>query len=113
MNVASAKLSKRLCNLSNWRGTDFCWDDVALPFYSADQEIDGGFPAYDLGFVIRMLPTALMEGRLNRPFNLVYDSAKGSWIARYGARNFHKKVGRSPEDTVCRLAIELIEQGIL
>lgn len=107
MNVASRELSKELFELSGWRGTDFCWDDLPESFYLApDHQIEGGFPAYDLGYLIRKLVNRNYDARVR------YSTNSMNWRAsliHWGSEH----IADTPEDATAKLCIKLFKSGVL
>lgn len=125
MNVASLELCKKLFELSGWNGADKMWEQwtsryneggLAPPQVAnegdADRDFQNGLlawqpiPAYDLGYLLRKLPTAI---------DLTHYSFS-PWAAGYFGELVEDKLtstGDTPEDAACKLAIELFKQGIL
>lgn len=136
-NVASLDLCKKLFALS-------MWDETHAQYYRvynrqtethSDAEVlsDAEFaeatgvstsicPAYDLGYLLRMLPKNVTEfwGKLYPASPcLMYSGTQ--WVIFYqstmtGEHNTDELFGQfadAPEDAACLLAIELFEQGIL
>lgn len=108
MNVTNIELSKELYELSGWE------DGARLPWYcwvEAHQtyDIDNGvpkFPAYDLGFLLRKLPSSIHVYRTK--------SGEGRATGHDSPPNFITTVkGDTPEDATAKVAIELFKQGIL
>lgn len=109
MNTSNLELCKELYELSGW------WDDGELFWHwGLDDELwhqdeEGtGFtcPGYELGFLLRKLPaiTDNFTLRLNDSW----------WVAKVeGHTDKLSARGGTPEDAVCKLAIELFKQGVL
>lgn len=140
MNVASLELCKELYELSGWANPDasvplekastywtswvWCKESQASDWdiYIAGEEHSiHGFshllPAYDLGYVIRKLPPLIGKARfpvICYPINMWvagYTSDIDSW---HTLKQFdHTEAANTPEDAACKLAIELLKQGIL
>lgn len=150
--VTSLELCKELYELSGWDGTllrritgddhkrRFDADLVVHTVYEKvvgvyDAAVgcdecegvytDKTFPAYDLGYLLRKLPSVLGEGT-NNVRDLHVAKAPDNYIADYMYRV--PKNGRlwwhmydraplteadTPEDAACKLAIELFKQGVL
>lgn len=115
MNVASEDLCRELYKLSDWgRGDDdlWWWDGELIP----PRSFAGvGFPAYDLGYLLRKLPASLPGNEYY--FQLNEDGVGEWWGARYwdSVARIDKFpcVADTPEDAACKLAIELFRQNIL
>lgn len=108
MNVASVDLCKELFELSGWNndgseyrgGSSECWPD--------------GLLRYDLGYLLRKLPYRTCIERL--PFYYVawiYESGSGESEDYDDEYDTHAQHANTPDDAVCKLAIELFKQGIL
>lgn len=146
MNVAGRELCKELYELSGWddmpKETSFEW------FYSVGEEgwhlrgkrqfsstaartfheRNAMFPAYDLGYLLRKLPTSIPPYE-DHDYNLYMEPGNEgtgvTWLFTYcdymtnGYGEFHPKFTRTnlkaatPEDAACKLAIELFKQGVL
>lgn len=102
MNVASLSLCKELHELSGW-------DSPHL----SGETVNGkrAYPRYDLGYLLRKLPPHSYVGQHG-------NSGYTSWNTDFAIKlqqpqlEFEATAG-TPEDAVCRLAIELFKQGIL
>lgn len=113
MNTASLELSQELFELSGWRTPNYVWtkreiggkwQSVCLRLEIPDFE-HGDYPAYDLGYLLRRLPPrTTISKNPNR-------EAYGAWVAGMDDDRFEE--ADTPEDAACKLAIELIKQGIL
>jgi hypothetical protein len=106
MNVASRDLCIELKKLSQWGETDFCWNgDHLTPAYWPEdmrsKDIDSN-PAYDAGYLLRMLPDVSLWGGFNQ-----------KWGAMYKNDERIKQLGATPEDALCKLAIELFKKKVL
>lgn len=143
MNVAKLELSKELREVSGWDGTSYRYyvgdgydgklmDEHYWSEHFADECIRGGdiIPAYDSGYLLRKLPThhnfgVPYVGQTNGGTEYVasfmnwwamweYDG-EGSgkkWHQEVSAAGF-LKLADTPEDALCKLAIELFKQGVL
>jgi len=115
-NVASLELCKELYELSGWDETEkwhdgYC-DEPAWFYIDNITPTNKDTPAYDLGYLLRKIGDRHI--RLERP----YDS--GQPVNRWGATYYDGTIDGylieaddTPEDAVCRLAIELIKQGVI
>lgn len=113
MNVASLENCKRLYELSGW-------DDDSLWFYChghamQSTEFDTAdfhqhYPAYDAGYLLRKLPH-----QIDGIYDLgLYPGKK--YLALYvepDGLSQYDQVEDTPENALCKLAIKLIEKGIL
>lgn len=117
MHKASLELSRELYELSGWEGNDrwYMTDPggkvigTATPrIFKHDRDYENGYrtdtPAYDLGYLLRMLPpfTAVQKSDVDFNANFAHNDGK---LEVFRAD--------TPEDAACRLAIELFKQGIL
>lgn len=75
-------------------------------------------PAYDLGYLVRQLPSILYDDEIREQgvFGLT-PSTYGGWIAKYTTPD-HRNIGyeadaMSPEDAVVLLALQLFDQDVL
>lgn len=128
MNVASLELCKELCELSGWTKSDprifeieNAWRPTPLASGKNYRLINIGpntpedIPAYVLGYLLQKLPKTF-DGYY---FDLSVEG-KG-WVAEYFTNDYtpdrpiHKfgSEADTPEDAVCKLAIELFKQSIL
>lgn len=110
MNVATLELCKELYELSGWLEADaWYWVNPDNDQDFTTSRLRHGkllnIPAYDLGYLTRvMLPFTLMC-RADRTFDAY-------WISEEEIRARGSSES-SPENAVVRLAIELFEQGVL
>lgn len=120
MNVALLELCRELYELSGWGdGSDMNklkW----LDYYD-----DWSVPAYDLGYLLRKLPSYIeQQGNLDgidRQRRVAFQIRKWErpevvWFAEYHEiyyRPLYRTEADTPEDAACKLAIELFKQGIL
>lgn len=121
MNVASLELCKELYKLSGWEVHTLKWvikdngaGDLTMgTIHASHQEYtevikyaDEVCPAYELGYLLRKLQSHI---EALRP-----DTVQDAWVAEYVFENQKPDVrGTTPEDAVCKLAIELFKQGVL
>src|SRR4051794_11489791 len=119
MNVASLELCRELYELSGWfdSSADYYWhvdyaphlcNKVVWPEGALGVEI---FPAYDLGYLLRKLPSTSIS-------HLKNESSMAKWngydtkLPVAQIRNYRQEAD-IPEDAAARLAIELFKQGII
>lgn len=128
MNIANLELCKELYELSAW---DDCWlcyveDPASIVVVDRDyadaHDANKYAPAYELGFLLRKLPQftdtkhrftlqpAGVVGGKKYPYN-------AAWCASYDdtnrRSNIKEQYADTPEDALCKLAIELFKQGVL
>ena len=117
--VASLDLCKELYKLSGWETED--WYDLdpdGKPeeyLATTEDKIDENnyVPAYSAGYLLRKLQDLSPSGEYvglsadNKP--------KGSWFACFSTDHSigDGAYSDTPEDALCKLAIELFKQGIL
>lgn len=116
MTTASLELCKELYELSGWDDTygelspkGHWWPrGEFLEFHTGSKEKPT--PAYDLGFLLRKLEKELT---FSISLHNIFQGKKG-WTTSYqlGAL-VEPVVADTPEDAVCKLAIELFKGGIL
>lgn len=121
-NVASLELCKGLYELSGWSDCKFYWSMMVergeevpgeeyvmynLHDYTNIKHGQYNFPAYDLGYLLRKLPTDCLIS--------VYEQGKTYYCMKdtSGAESTYDVEANTPEDAACKLAIELIKQGVL
>lgn len=113
MNVASIDLSRELYELSGWGETELGWWPGArkTPIRTKDSAFE--FPAYDLGYLLRKLPSEYEGHRLC----LVNTSA--GWTGNYTKRLTSPDTpamgvtAGSPEDAVVKLALACFREGVI
>lgn len=124
MNVADFDNCKELHELSGWLNdhpSQAIWveyaDDTqmlwASPTPDHTEEVLQTIPAYDLGYLLRKLPTDIEEAQF---VNIGTGDAQGPWVAEYSpALNVQTiyAFADTPEDAAAKLCIELFKQGIL
>jgi hypothetical protein len=120
MNVADHLLCEELHKLSGWVGTAFFHilgdDGHEMELGDGWMPQDGGVsPAYDLGYLLRKLPSKCVEHRNSLAGHTGF--VEGSWFFGYGdlmhLEGCQCEDGLTPEDAACKLAISLFKQGIL
>lgn len=84
------------------------WDSVRLDTYPKDGP-DQMCPAYDLGFVLRKMPTYLVINGVHTPLKMSREP--DYYCFRYGVNAGYSAKSKSPEDAICKLAIKLFERG--
>lgn len=102
MDVASLELCKELYELSGWEGS------IGLRYLTRFDDEHG---VYTLGFLLRKLPREYDDAMLQIRAN------DKSWSASYTVlgdpySDVESKAD-TPENALCALAIELLEQGVL
>ena len=130
MNTASLELSKELYELSDWEelgNVPSAWygyiEDEETVCYGQTKP-EGCIPAYDLGFLLRKLPKLLDIDGASFSLCLHTNIAPPDWTAYYmfvqvvdgKLKRFSNRLkveADTPEDAVCKLAIELFKQGVL
>lgn len=109
MNVASKDLCQELYELSGWSDPD-----VELR-----SDIQYG---YTLGYLLRKLPMYVKGGRLEMIYELDEDGQPWCFGYHYGSQrvmlsndplSFAQGWAEEPENAACKLAIKLLQHGIL
>lgn len=100
-DIASFELCKELYELSGWESGQ--WVNV-----NTGTKLDGRYPAYDLGYLLRKLPTTEIYHGRNKTGDY-----KAEWRFYGGDSKVIRFWAATPEDAACKLAIELFKQGIL
>lgn len=123
MNTASLELCKELYRLSGWKDTDYFYQfveysDLSTGYYLTNPSLQAplhanAFPAYDLGYLLRILPQNSWVGYVDTSGRRDYALAKTyAWNAQ---GNDIEKIAEcradTPEDAACKLAFELWRQG--
>lgn len=116
MYVANKDLCEELYELSGWDNTT--WEHFST--YNGKEfiraRLPGDFkspvPAYDLGYLLRKLPDNTTIHTHSLKGNSRAKGKYGAFLWHYKAR-LHQQDADTPEDTACKLAIELFKQGIL
>ena len=125
METASLELCKTLWELSGWAGTERYFQEGGTVWHNLEDDVsveNSKFVcfAYDLGFLLRKLPA--MEGpnsddigRLTVFNSKEVTNGKRAWSAGYDNMDcyFYIQEADTPEDALCKLAIELFKQGVL
>lgn len=129
MNTASLELCEELHKLSGWENTHFnTWlstesDEVttsannALFGYGVENKAGSIYciPAYDCGYLLRKLPAYVESGHIE----LANFDTAGWKIGYYNGNPTLKMLeytiqnADTPEDALCKLAIELFKVGVL
>lgn len=120
MNVASLELCKELYELSGWENTDGLWytDTWGNTKVGSLARIRRNprptYSAYDLGYLLRKLQD--LEGLA--VYRCHHQDNSWNWSAQcddeesvINASYFH--YADTPEDAICKLAIELFKEGAL
>lgn len=120
-NVANLENCKELYELSGWpQIDDFSdwyqdWGNEDWGIGSYDANCPNNYPAYDLGYLLRKL-----QGLKKYP--ILELRQYNRWWCFYGNRTKRGSIvspqkdcgiADTPEDAACRLAIELIKQGVI
>jgi len=120
MNTANLELCKELYELSAWEEEGAELWCLAIrgdeKFAPALPHFIGSFPSYSLGFLLRNLPAYLDERKYASLGSINLDVVDNRmWACGYGvmAPAVLKQYADTPEDAVCKLAIELFKQGVL
>lgn len=102
-NVASLELCKELYELSGWSDVTYEYWGVQKRLYlkTINATDSDATPAYDLDYLLR---------RLN--YQLHLQKAGNKWLAKNSAYGNEYGKADTPEDATCKLAIELIKQGV-
>lgn len=104
MNTASLELCKELYELSGWENTAYAYHRHAGELLR-NANNKGDTPAYTLGYMLRKLPTRCYVG-----FDIGEGVVQASFFDGDEQQFFEAD---TPEDAACKLAIELIKQGVL
>lgn len=132
MTVASLRLCRTLYELSGWRGNTYWYDrscdceeiSVFDSIYVSPNGSD--IPAYDLGFLLRKLPPNFHTGDVRGAFEFFLKTTGREWFAGYNKPEMGKWLYDNnhgvwerpctadiPENALCKLCIELFNQGVL
>lgn len=132
MNVASLKLCEKLYKLSGWQGAEQAeedtegnlwfnssvgWQLVADARFTALVDEPGDWlPAYDAGYLLRKFPRNIQIdesiGWLTLAGNAELWQCGYLMDGGYMGTRFND-FGNTPEDALCKLAIELFKEGVL
>jgi hypothetical protein len=122
MDRASLELCKELYELSGWDGTEAKYVNAAhndpQEYTQLVGDIDGGgyyrvIPAYDLGYLLRKLPSRIEHDYPN-DLEITKEDDEKYWAAySHVDDDIISESGDTPEDAACKLAIELFKQGVL
>lgn len=114
-DLASLELCKELYEVSGWSDTKFLHARGGALANNSVPEYVSDFcpPAYTLGYLLRKLPPFIDDRRLTLQPVVV----NKKWCASYDLvdedNSRYNQFSKDPEDAVCKLAIELFEQGVL
>lgn len=136
MHVASKELCEELYELSRWLPEEYLedgayadlrwWINFPSGTFQVGHQLQPSFahreivcPAYDLGYLLRKLPNYPPKGPADTNYydQLFIAKVGNKYEAYYFNRITHRRAGNAladtPEDAACKLAIELIKQGIM
>lgn len=109
-DVASLDLCKELYELSGWE-TDYTTKEFD------DKNHIVGTPAYSLGYLLRKLPRTITDDEDEEIYQLMVMAVldENKWLAGYDntIHTPHASYADTPENALCKLAIELIKSGVL
>lgn len=121
INVANLELCKELYELSGWStaiGTNQFWyidGELVIATF-----VEGGTPAYDCGYLLVELPQSVQVEEYKYGLTLsVSGIGNIMWGAGYehhfsdGVDERHTQLADTPEDALCKLAIELFKKDVL
>lgn len=113
MNVASLELCKELYELSKWGFDAYDKQDSNLSWYReySDKGIGNLIaPKYEAGYLLRKLPinTQLYRGNQNSWWCICTAQTKKNTVPKRFGGEYD-----TPENALCKLAIELFKQEIL
>lgn len=115
MQVASLELCKTLHELSGWddlpNDNDWYTERGVIGYRRS-----GVAPAYDLGYLLRKLPSHDKDGiHANFGVSLLLGGAANLWGAGWESDSgeYELQQANTPEDAAAKLAIELFKQGVL
>jgi hypothetical protein len=127
MMVASLSDCRELFALSGWGDTEWSYycdeahDDTPALNLSEPLKVVGGvgyydhrYPAYDLGYLVRKLPVHYLQKFGNESYvaRWVYPAPTREQI-ELGTHHIIGHSRTSPENALCRLAVNLFEAGVL
>lgn len=108
--TASLELCKELFELSGWNDVEWYRNSITGQMIAAKDKVYRGsdIPAYDLGYLLRKL-------HMQQP--VLWLSGFGSWEVetqheQKASDNF-EATASTPENALCKLAIELFKAGVL
>lgn len=122
MNVASLELCKELYELSGWESDPSYYREIGKeewkfsPFWFNTLSLKKKsppfekVPAYSLGYLLRKLPTNSATAKMSSSYMAMCDPKFGDLLGKNFAMQHE---AATPEDATCKLAIELLKQGIL
>ena len=119
MITASLTLCKQLFAVSGWTGTLLSWycdeerDDTPVVNLSEPLKVVGGvghydrqYPAYDVGYLVGMLPAHKLIKRGNATYIAL-------WFDHTNSVRIPGESRTNPANALCHLAIALFEAGVL
>lgn len=108
MNTTRLDLSKELSDVSNWKDTDFGYQDYGNDYtpriVATNENIAFDYPAYDLSYLLDKLEKYGVELYQSRHKDMWYCKVKVSDSLGYAI---------TKEDAVAKLCIDLFAKGIL
>lgn len=120
INTASLELCKELYELSEWRNTELYWYQDWLmqtrdhqnswQIGHLGQADETTFPAYDLGYLLRKLPSFFFPYKGKSGNRWYIGELIGSPTVPI-AQIFDETESDTPEDAACKLVIALFKQG--
>jgi hypothetical protein len=133
MKCASFNLCKELYELTKWSSGDLKgWfgdfhDENNLGYFVSDgngsSSISWICPAYDLGYLLRKLPTFYDDGKMVYLLTIQPNPIGPGWQAHYrfasrtpnssNTGSKFRQEAATPEDAACKLAIDLFKKEIL
>ena len=114
MNVASLELSRELYELSGWDDTEGVWANARQeqPDYATSSVFKKGeHPAYELGYLLRKLPSP--EQYMKLVVDVISVSGKRVYYVQWRWGQVLTERHDTPEDAVVAFYIELFKQGVL
>lgn len=126
MHITSLELCKELYELSGWEGYDRWYMTgpdgrvigTATPrIFKHDRDYAAGYrttvPAYDLGYLLRKLPSIAIEAKFAQVLKLG-EKRYMAWVANdEDGYDETEAIADTPEDAACKLCISLLKSGIL
>lgn len=113
MNVASLELCRELYKLSGWKDCShgyFRYEvGVLLRVEPHKPEPDGIYcvaPAYDLGYLLRKVKGMMVKT------DPIGERGTAIYIHFANDNKIYEENANTPEDAACKLAIELLKQGV-
>jgi hypothetical protein len=116
-NVANQELCRELYKLSAW-GSNYentASPDYELDWYGANKTYE--CPKYPLGYLLRKLPLVIKQEDQEGFLTMTNDGEdyhfSYGWWFEPDRMDEVEGADRSPENAVCKLAIQLFKEGIL